>query len=192
MIDQETLNTFEKLYNESYSNVLKYVVCNCSNVEDIKDIVQSVYLELLKILQKDKSFNKGNAYILGITKNKVSEYYRFNYKAKIVSLFSKKDDFLLLDSIPDNVDLEEEFIKKEDLKFIWNYLKRKKVIIFKIFYLYYYTDMNIKDIGIELNISESNVKHLLFSTNDTPSILLFFFMSSPLYSVPIFKKILIT
>lgn len=164
MIDQETLNKFDKLYNGSYSNVLKYVICNCFNAEDIKDIVQSVYLELLKILQKDKSFNKGNAYILGITKNKVSEYYRFNYKAKIVSLFSKKDDFLLLDSIPDNVDLEEEFIKKEDLKFIWNYLKRKKVIIFKIFYLYYYTDMNIKDIGIELNISESNVKHYLYRT----------------------------
>lgn len=164
MIDQETLNKFDKLYNGSYSNVLKYVICNCSNAEDIKDIVQSVYLELLKILQNDKSFNKGNTYILGITKNKVNEYYRFNYKAKIVSLFSKKDDFLLLDSILDNVDLEEEFIKKEDLKFIWNYLKRKKVIIFKIFYLYYYTDMNIKDIGIELNISESNVKHYLYRT----------------------------
>ena len=114
--------------------------------------------KILKILFKV------SIYILGITKNKVNEYYRFNYKAKIVSLFSKKDDFLLLDSIPDNVDLEEEFIKKEDLKFIWNYLKRKKVIIFKIFYLYYYTDMNIKDIGIELNISESNVKHYLYRT----------------------------
>lgn len=164
MIDQETLNTFEKLYNESYSNVLKYVVCNCSNVEDIKDIVQNVYLELLKILQKDNFFSKGSAYIIGITKNKVNEYYRFNYKTKIVSLFSKKDDIDLLDTIPDNFDLQEELIKKEDLKFIWDFLKKKKVIIFKIFYLYYYTDMSIKDIGLELNISESNVKHNLYRT----------------------------
>jgi len=164
MIDQETLNTFEKLYNESYSNVLKYVVCNCSNVEDIKDIVQSVYLELLKILQKDESFSKGNAYIMGITRNKVNEYYRFNYKAKIVSLFSKKDDITLLDGIPDNFDLQEELIKKEDLKFIWDFLKNKKIIIFKIFYLYYYTNMSIKNIGIELDISESNVKHYLYRT----------------------------
>lgn len=164
MINQETLNTFDKLYNESYSNVLKYVICNCSNVEDIKDIVQNVYLELLKILQKDSCFNKGNAYIMGITKNKVNEYYRFHYKTKIVSLFSKKDDCILLDKIPDNIDLQEELIKKEDLKFIWNFLKKKKVIIFKVFYLYYYTDMSIKDIGIELNISESNVKHYLHRT----------------------------
>lgn len=164
MINQETLNTFDKLYNETYPNVLKYVVCNCSNIEDIKDIVQNVYLELLKILEKDHSFNKGNAYIMGITKNKVNEYYRFNYKAKIVSLFSKKDDFVLLDTIPDHVNLQEEFIKKEDLKLIWDFLKKKKVIIFKIFYLYYYTDMSIKDVSVELNISESNVKHYLYRT----------------------------
>lgn len=172
MIDQETLNIFDKLYNESYQSILKYVICNCSNIDDVKDIVQNVYLELLKILHKNNSFNKGNAYIIGIAKNKVNEYYRFNYKAKIVSLFSKKDDFQLLDSIPDNVDLQKELIQKEDLKFIWDFLKRKKVIISKVFYLYYYMDMSIKNISKEFNISESNVKHYLYRTlNELNSIM---------------------
>lgn len=164
MIEQETLNIFDKLYNESYQQVLKYVICNCSNIEDVKDIVQNVYVELLKILDKKSTFDKGNAYILGIAKNKVNEYYRFNYKAKIISIFSKREEIELLDSIPDDIDLQEEFIQKEDLKFIWNYLKKKKVIISKIFYLYYYTDMTIKNISKELNISESNVKHYLYRT----------------------------
>lgn len=164
MIEQETLNIFEKLYNESYQQVLKYVICNCSNIEDVKDIVQNVYVELLKILDKKSTFDKGNAYILGIAKNKVNEYYRFNYKAKIISIFSKREEIELLDSIPDDIDLQEELIQKEDLKFIWNYLKKKKVIISKIFYLYYYTDMTIKNISKELNISESNVKHYLYRT----------------------------
>ena len=128
MIEQETLNIFDKLYNESYQQVLKYVICNCSNIEDVKDIVQNVYVELLKILDKKSTFDKGNAYILGIAKNKVNEYYRFNYKAKIISIFSKIEDIELLDSIPDDIDLQEEFIQKEDLKFIWNYLKKKKVM----------------------------------------------------------------
>ncbi len=164
MIDQETLNLFNQLYNESYPDVLKYVICNCSNIEDVKDIVQSVYLELLGILQKDSGFHKEKNYIIGIAKNKVREYYRFHYKAKIVSLFSKKNDLELLDSISDDVDLEKEFILKEDLKFIWDYLKGKKVIILKIFYLYYSRDMSIKEIAEELNISESNVKHYLYRT----------------------------
>jgi len=164
MIDQETLNTFDKLYDNSYDSVLKYVVCHCSNIEDVKDIVQNIYLELLKILSKNKSFHQDTAYILGIAKNKVNEYYRFHYKNKLISLFSKKDDFSILDNIPDHIDIQKEVIQKEDLKLIWDYLKKKNVIISKVFYLYYYADMNIKNIVQVLHISESNVKHYLYRT----------------------------
>lgn len=164
MIDQETLKTFDKLYNESYQSVLKYVICNCSNVEDVKDIIQNVYLELLKILEKDKIFDKDTSYIIGIAKNKVNQHYRFNYKAKIVSLFSKKDDISLIDVIEDDIDLSEEAIKKDDIEFIFNYLKKKKIIVSQIFYLYYYCDMSIKSISEELNITISSVKHYLYKT----------------------------
>lgn len=164
MIDQETLKIFDDLYAKSYKNVLKYVVCNCSNAEDVNDIIQNIYLELLKKIKEGIEFNNGSAYVMGITKNKVNEYYRFNYKFKFMSLFSKKDDLNIFDNIPDDFDLQEEYIEKEDIKFIWNFLKNKKVIIFKIFYLYYYIDMSIKDISKELNISESNVKHYLYRT----------------------------
>lgn len=164
MIDQETLKTFDKLYNESYQSVLKYVICNCFNVEDVKDIMQNVYLELLKILEKDKIFDKDTSYIIGIAKNKVNQYYRFNYKAKIVSLFSKKDDISLIDVIEDDTDLPKEAIEKDDIEFIFKYLKKKKVIVSQIFYLYYYCDMSIKSISEELNITISSVKHYLYKT----------------------------
>ena len=65
MIDQETLNKFDKLYNESYKNVLKYGICNCSNMEDVKDIVQNVYVDLLKKINK-LNIDNGNAYVMGI------------------------------------------------------------------------------------------------------------------------------
>ena len=44
MTGQETLKKFERLYNETYTSVLKYVVCNCSNIEDVKDIMQNIYI----------------------------------------------------------------------------------------------------------------------------------------------------
>ena len=51
MMSQETLNLFDELYYETYQDVLKYVIINCSNMEDVKDIIQNVYLEVLnKIL----------------------------------------------------------------------------------------------------------------------------------------------
>ena len=56
MINQNTLKIFDDLYDKTYRNVLKYVVCNCSNAEDIKDIIQNIYIKILNKVQK------GNVY----------------------------------------------------------------------------------------------------------------------------------
>ena len=167
MLDQETLKIFEKLYEETYGEILKYVVCSCSNIEDVKDIMQTIYLEVIKKLKKDASFKITKQYIFGIAKNKINSYYRFNYKAKIVSLFSNKnneEEIETIDNIPDEFDLQSYLVNKNDVEIIWNFLKKKKVIIFKIFYLYYYCNLKIKDIAKTLNISEANVKNYLYRT----------------------------
>ena len=166
MIDQETLDTFDRLYYDTYQDVLKYVVVNCSNIEDVKDIVQNVYLEVLKKLD-NKNIQMNKTYIIGIAKNKIKDYYRFNYKAKILSLFSSiKDDKdnNLIDTIANDINIEKIVIKNQDINFIWKYLKKQKPIISKIFFLYYYMDYNIKEISLELNINESNVKNYLYRT----------------------------
>ena len=44
MIIENTLNTFDDIYKKTYDKVLKYVVLNCKNAEDVSDIVQNIYL----------------------------------------------------------------------------------------------------------------------------------------------------
>ena len=61
MVDQETLSIFDKLYYDTYPEVLKYIVINCSNIEDVKDIIQNVYLEVLKKLN-----NNMKKYLIGV------------------------------------------------------------------------------------------------------------------------------
>lgn len=162
MVIENTLNTFDDIYKKTYDKVLKYVVLNCKNAEDVSDIVQNIYLELLKKINANYIFNNEISYVIGIAKNKVNEYYRFKYRVNIVSLLKKDEDTNY--DILDDFDLQEDFIKNEDIKFVWNYLKNKKVIIFKIFYLYYYDGLSIKNIAEELNLSVSNVKHYLYRT----------------------------
>ncbi len=167
MIDQETLKVFDELYSDTYQNTLKYVICNCSNIDDVKDIVQNVYLDVLNKLKENNSFVMSKSYIIGIARNKVKDYYRFHYKTKLISLFSSVDsceDVSLVETISSDVDIGKEVVTKEDLKMVWNFLKKKKVIISKIFYLYYYTDSSIKEISEVLNISESNIKNYLYRT----------------------------
>lgn len=160
MINQTALNKFNKIYNDTYKDISKYVVLNCSKMDDIDDIIQNIYLDVFKYIKKNYNIDK--TYIIGIAKHKVKDYYRFRYKDKIISFFNKEED--MTDQIPSDFNLEKSFIEKYNVNKVWNYLKTKKVIIFKVFYLYYNLNLSIKEISNTLNISESNVKHYLYRT----------------------------
>lgn len=157
MIDNLALTKFEKLYADSYETISKYVVCNCSNIEDVKDIIQNIYIDVFKHIEKIEE----TSYIVGIARNKIKDYYRFNYK-KIFSFFEKNNDNL--EELPSDINIEENFLKGSNIDEIWDYLKSKSVIISKIFYLHYYLDLTIKEISLELKISESCVKNYLYRT----------------------------
>lgn len=160
MINQETLNKFETLYNNSYQTISKYVICNCSNIEDVKDIIQNIYIEVYKQINKINN----TTYILGIAKHKVKDYYRFKYKRKLISIFEKTKDIELIENIPNDINIEKSYLFKYDIEQVWKYLQKKNVIIAKIFYLYYYLGLTIKEIAKELNITETNTKNYLYRT----------------------------
>lgn len=64
--------------------------------------------------------------------------------------------------MPDNFDLEAETIKKLNAEAVWQYIKSKNIKVIKVFYLYYCAELKISQIAEELNISESNVKNILY------------------------------
>lgn len=172
MTNQENLKEFDKYYYETYQNVSKYVVCNCSNIEDAKDIIQNIYFELYKQLRRKKIIINDLTYVMGIARHKVKDYYRFQYKRKIVTLFLNKANIDLTSSIQTKVNIEKDFITKEDIHKIWEYLKEKDVIISKIFYLYYCSNTTIREIANMLGLTESNVKNHLYRTRKELNILL--------------------
>ena len=51
MIDQINLKKFKNIYDKTYNNVLKFVVCKCSNMEDVNDIIQEIYISLYKKIE---------------------------------------------------------------------------------------------------------------------------------------------
>ncbi len=75
----------DKIYKETYSKVLKFAVIKCRNLDDVNDIIQDTYLELLKLLKKKKMLEVENieSYVLGIANNILKRYY--HKKKKIIS-----------------------------------------------------------------------------------------------------------
>ena len=114
MSTQISLKDFEEIYNQTYDKTLKYIICKCSNIEDVNDLLQDTYVELYKILKRKR-------YI-------------------------------------------EDAITKFNAQEVWRYIKKKDIKVIKIFYLYYYSEFKISEIAKELNLSESNVKNVLYRT----------------------------
>ena len=97
---------FNKLYKETFDDISKYVICSTPNINDVNDILQIIYMDIFKIINKDNYDLLNKSYIRAIAKNKINDYYRYNYKQKIVSLFTNKDD---IEDYKDNIDIEKVY-----------------------------------------------------------------------------------
>lgn len=159
MINQE----FEKIYKNTYEQTLRFIVIKCYNIDDVNDIIQDTYIELYKIMKKNKKkIDNIKSFICGIAMNIIKRYYY--KKNKIIVLQNNNEEIDILNTIPDNFNLEENFINKENAEKVWNYIQTKDITTIKIFYLYYRLDEKIIDIAKELNINESAVKNKIYRT----------------------------
>ena len=154
----------EKIYKETYSKVLKFAVIKCRNLDDVNDIIQDTYLELLKLLKKKKMLEVENieSYVLGIANNILKRYYHKKKKDNIVYCY--QDDSNLIEDIEDSFDLEANIITKNNVAKVWKYLKQKDLITAKIFYLYFAVDLKITEISKDLELNESNIKNRIYRT----------------------------
>lgn len=158
---------FNQVYDKTYDDVLKYIICRCKNIHDVNDIIQDTYLEFWRIIQKkDLEDNHIKSYLIQIASNKVKKYYTLISKLQALSLsFQQSENLELMDYIEDAIDIESMVFNQMMNEDIWKQLKSyKNQDIPKIFYLYYQLDMTIKEIAIELDRSESYIKNCIYRT----------------------------
>lgn len=165
MSTQITLENFQKIYDTTYQRVLNYIICKCSNMEDVNDLVQDTYIELYKNIQRKKQIEVENNtnYMIGIAKKRLIRHYGLLYRFQVTSLSQDSEGENEI-QIPSDFDLEEEIIRQDNIDRIWDYLKQKDITIFKVFYLFYSEDFKISQIAKELYLSESKTKNILYRT----------------------------
>ena len=116
---------FEKIYEATYVNTLKFITFHCYQIEDINDILQDTYVELFQLLRKKRTWDsdKTQSFINGIAKNIIKRHYA--KKKKLVDWVNQEDETF---EVADDFDLERELLQKEDVQKIWAYLKCKDII----------------------------------------------------------------
>lgn len=163
--NQETL--FNKIYQETSRMVLIYITGKCGKTEDIEDIFQETYMEVLKVLQRKGSdyIKNPGAFVMQIAKRKIYHHYTLLERLKIhFPVKSEEEMQTLIEETQLELSTEELVIKKASLEQAGKILKAKDEVTKKIFYLYYGMNVTIPEISQMLSLTESNVKNKLYRT----------------------------
>lgn len=164
MVDQN-LTLFNEIYDQTYDKVLRYVISKCGNTSDIADIVQETYLELyLTIVKRGAEYiNNPGAFVMQLAKAKVYKHYSLVEKLKTLlpQVSQGRED---APPAPEEVQVHEAYVNGITIQEIWTLLQSQDQQVQKIFYLYYYCGLKLREISKELDLHESTVKHKLYRT----------------------------
>jgi len=170
VVDQITIDFFNKIYDETYDKALRYVISKCSNTSEVSDILQEIYVAMFEVIVKkgESYINNSEGLVIKIAKAKIYKHYLFKEKLKnIIPLFkenSENEELNVVDLVGNlsNTFMEDGVVTKDLLSKIWSFLQTKPQEVRKIFYLYYYLELTIPQISTELNTNESYVKNKLY------------------------------
>ena len=139
---------FNYIYNKYANNLYNIAYGYTRNYDDAIDVVQNVYLKLLRCNKDFKTFDDCFYFLIRMTINESIELLRSNYKNKVVldeELITKLPSQNINESIYDI----EKAIEQLPVKY-------KSIVI-----LYYYDLMPTKEIAKVLNLSDAAVRKRL-------------------------------
>ena len=115
---------FEQIYKDTYNYVLKYIISNCANMQDVNDIIQDTYVGFYTSCKKGKKINNYYSYLIGIADKKIKDYYRARYKRRFLffpTIIKDNEEKELINLIPSDYNLEKNYLKNGNLIILWNF-----------------------------------------------------------------------
>ncbi len=167
MVDPNTA-LFNQAYDALYHKVTSYVIAKCSNITDVQDIVQEIFIELYRVIQaRGAEYIKNTeALAMRIAKTKLYHYYKTKKRrTKEIPLYARTNEGKEYERAElCDIDIEERYLNTHTVREVWRIISQKPADVQKVFALYYYLDLQIGEIAKTLNISESAVKRRLYDT----------------------------
>ncbi len=141
------MQKIEKIYQEYYSVVYKYLICLTGNIDIAEELTQETFYKMIKKIHTFKGNSKISVWLCEIAKNLWYDELR-KRKIKTVSYDELK-----------NVDLsrslENEYINKEEIDETNNKINKLDLLTKRVFYLRLNAEMSFKEIGQVLGKTET-------------------------------------
>ncbi|WP_455721756.1 RNA polymerase sigma factor [Agathobacter sp.] len=157
---------FSNLYDTTQERVLSYIIVKCGNTDDVADIFQETYMELVKVIQKHgiDYLKQPEAFVMQIAKRKVYHHYKLKERLHGIESTYDFDETGLENVDMHQISFDDELITKEAVQNCASYLSGKDELTKKIFYLYYFMDKPIREIAELFSVKESTIKNKLYRT----------------------------
>ena len=158
----EQHSEFNRIYEETYRDVLRYIVAKTNRADDVEDILQEVYRSFYVRLCRsgEHGIRDAKRYLIVIAKKELTRFYRNR------STRAEKELPLTDDAAELTEPLDESYFTAEAAKRTWEIVRREPLASYKAFTLYYGFSMRICDIAREVGLSEQAVKQRLLRTRN--------------------------
>ena len=158
----EQHSEFNRIYEETCRDVLRYIVAKTNRADDVEDILQEVYRSFYVRLCRSggRDVRSAKQYLIVIAKKELARFYRSK------SVKAEKECPLSDDAAGAAEPLDESFFTAEAAKRTWEIVRREPLASYKVFTLYYGFSMRICDIAREVGLSEPAVKQRLMRTRN--------------------------
>jgi RNA polymerase sigma factor (sigma-70 family) len=152
---------FNRIYRDTYADILKYVIIKTSNADQVEDILQNIYKNFYTRVS-----NKGygdikipQAFLMQLAKKELSRHFKRSAKKK-----ERETDLVEYEDLVDADEIPfEQIVDNQDaLKAVCGIVGQMPLLTYKSFVLFYYYDMSVAAIAANLTINENNVKTRLW------------------------------
>ncbi|MBP3594283.1 MAG: RNA polymerase sigma factor [Lachnospiraceae bacterium] len=156
---------FDQIYNETYDKTIAYILTKCGRKDVVEDILQEVYLELLKVLEQKKVhyIKSPEAFVLQLAKSKVYRYYSEQEQQKVCDYVEEPEESATFDTNR-NATWEDVLIDQLTAKEVMEYLAERDELTKEIFYQHFFENKTIKEIAKVQGVKEFTVKNRLYRT----------------------------
>ena len=157
---------FGEIYEITYKELSIYVISRIKNIDDAKDLLQITYTAFYKRLQK-KGVIPTEAvigYLKTIARHELGRHFGY-FKKRQKDIFLDDESipqFLIEDNVSDS--FEDSVLDKIVLERIWEYIRQKGGLTYRIFVLRYTFDLTLEETAKTLDVPLYSVTNCIYRT----------------------------
>jgi RNA polymerase sigma-70 factor, ECF subfamily len=149
-------SVFDELYSNYHQDVFNFLIYMVHNRQLAEDLVQEVYIRVLKSHQNFEGKSSEKTWLFSIAKNVAIDHYRKqkNWKNRLLDKFDwNRDELSSKDAPP-----EEIVVANDEIKMLYDSLKLCTTDYRMVIIMRYLQELSIKETAEILDWTESKVK----------------------------------